>query len=243
MVKIPATRAGLPAITNAIAEGINVNVTLIFSLQRYAEVMDAYLAGLEQCVANGLSVSSIASVASFFVSRVDSAVDRLLANDSSNEELAGKAAIANARLAYANFKQVFSSNRFQALAAKGAHVQRPLWASTSTKNPQYRDVMYVEELVGPDTVNTMPPQTLVAFLDHGVVTPGSLERDLDQAKDVMAALQNRGISMDEVTLLLENEGVKAFADAYTELLDTIEKDGNNPWLQNRTDPENIGVGS
>jgi transaldolase len=223
MVKIPATRAGLPAITSAIAEGINVNVTLIFSLQRYAEVMDAYLAGLEQCVANGLSVSSIASVASFFVSRVDSAVDRLLANDNSNEELAGKAAIANARLAYANFKRVFSSNRFQVLAAKGARVQRPLWASTSTKNPQYRDVMYVEELIGPDTVNTMPPQTLVAFLDHGVVTPGSLERDVDKAKDVMTALQNRGISMDEVTLQLENEGVKAFADAYIELLDTIEK--------------------
>jgi transaldolase len=223
MIKIPATLAGLPAITGAIADGINVNVTLIFSLQRYEQVMDAYLTGLEQRAAQGLLISTIASVASFFVSRVDSAVDKLLANDPAAADLMGKAGIANARLAYADFKKVFGSASFQALAAKGARVQRPLWASTSTKNPKYRDVMYVEDLVGRDTVDTVPPQTLIAFLDHGVVTPGTIEKDLDAAAGVMAALKARGISFDAVTQQLEEEGVKAFADAYAELLATIER--------------------
>jgi transaldolase len=231
MIKIPATKAGLPAITGAIASGLNVNVTLIFSRQRYAEVMDAYLAGLEQRVANGLPVDSIASVASFFVSRVDSAVDgqlgKIIAQNGPQtgaaEQLLGQTAIANARLAYADFKQVFASNRFTTLRAKGARVQRPLWASTSTKNLKYRDVMYVEDLVGPDTVDTVPPQTLVAFLDHGVVHPGTLEEDIDQAKQVLAALERLGISYTQVTQQLEDEGVKSFADAYNELLATIDR--------------------
>lgn len=230
MIKIPATKAGLPAVTSAIADGINVNVTLIFSIQRYAEVMDAYLSGLEQRTAKGLPVDKIASVASFFVSRVDTNIDKQLGGiisaagpqASAASKLMGKAAIANARLAYADYKKVFGSQRFQALKAAGARVQRPLWASTGTKNPQYSDVLYVEELVGPDTVNTVPPQTLAAFLDHGVVTPGSLERDLPAAEEVMVALKTLGISYVEVTKQLEDEGVKAFADAYIELIDTID---------------------
>lgn len=228
MVKIPATKAGIPAITDATAAGVNVNVTLIFSLQRYAEVMDAYMKGLEKRVENGLPVGSIASVASFFVSRVDTKVDVRLQKIISMggpkaqkaEALLGKAAIANARLAYADFKQVFSAERFQKLKAKGARVQRPLWASTSTKNPAYRDVMYVEELIGPDTVNTVPPQTLVAFLDHGRVR-ASLEEDLDGARQVLADLEALGISMKEVTRELEEEGVQSFSDSFTVLLKAI----------------------
>lgn len=228
MIKIPATRPGLPAVTDAIVEGINVNVTLIFSLQRYAEVMDAYLSGLEKRVEAGLPVDSIASVASFFVSRVDTNVDARLQKiiqaggpqAQKAQALLGKAAIANARLAYADFKRVFTSDRFLKLKAKGAHVQRPLWASTSTKNPAYRDVMYVEELIGPDTVNTVPPQTLAAFLDHGRVR-NSLEEGLDAAKQVMADLKALGISMDEVTTQLEVEGVQSFSDAFTVVLQAV----------------------
>ena len=175
MVKIPATQAGIPAIRKSIANGINVNVTLIFSLERYQDVMDAYISGLEDRLAAGLPIGGIASVASFFVSRVDTKVDKALAEilkmeDSRAETatgLLGKAAIANARLAYAQFLEVFQSERFGLLRSQGAKVQRPLWASTSTKNPAYRDVVYVEELIGADTVNTMPPQTLTAFADHG----------------------------------------------------------------------------
>ncbi len=230
MIKIPATQAGLPAVTAALAAGINVNVTLIFSRQRYAEVMEAYLAGLEQRVENGLPIASIASVASFFVSRVDTNIDKQLAALAAQNgpaagvasQLQGKAAIANARLAYADFKQVFGSQRFQQLTARGARVQRPLWASTGTKNPQYSDVLYVEELVGPHTVNTVPPQTLAAFLDHGVVRPGSLESDLDAAEQLMATLETLGISYTRVTQQLEDEGVKAFADAYSDLLSAID---------------------
>jgi transaldolase len=230
MIKIPATKAGLPAITAAIADGINVNVTLIFSLERYGEVMDAYLAGLEKRAALGQPIASIASVASFFVSRVDTNVDaRLQAMTAAGslpadkaKTLAGKAAIANARLAYADFKQVFSSARFQTLRAKGAQVQRPLWASTSTKNPAYRDVMYVEELVGPETVDTVPPQTLVAFLDHGQVR-ASLEENLPEARQALADLEALGISMAKITADLEAEGVKSFSDAFTVLLDAVAK--------------------
>lgn len=229
MIKIPATKAGLPAISGAIAAGVNINVTLIFSLVRYGEVMDAYLKGLEQRVAAGLPVDSLASVASFFVSRVDTNIDKrlqaLLDSNSAHADIArtlfGKAAIANARLAYAEYKKVFSSERFLKLKAQGAQVQRPLWASTSTKNPAYRDVMYVEELIGPDTVNTVPPQTLTAFLDHGQVR-SSLEKDLPGAAKVIADLMAIGISMDEVTYELEVEGVKSFADAFTVLLDAIK---------------------
>jgi transaldolase len=229
MIKIPATQAGLPAITEAIAAGINVNVTLIFSLQRYTEVIDAYLRGLEERVEAGLPIGSIASVASFFVSRVDTKVDALLqfiikkggTQASLAASLAGKAAIANARIAYAAFKQVFSSERFDRLQHLGAQVQRPLWASTSTKNPAYRDVMYVEELIGSHTVNTVPPPTLVAFLDHGQVRL-SLEEDLEAAYRALADLASLGISMDKVTRELEEEGVGAFSDAFTILLKAID---------------------
>jgi transaldolase len=230
MVKIPATKAGLPAVSGAIAAGINVNVTLIFSLERYGEVMDAYLTGLEKRAAAGLPVDSIASVASFFVSRVDTNIDARLKKITAEggergqqaETLLGKAAIANARLAYSDYKKVFTSERFLQLKAKGARVQRPLWASTSTKNPAYRDVMYIEELVGPNTVNTVPPQTLVAFLDHGKVRPGSLEEDIDGARRVMAGLASLGISIDAVTQKLEEEGVQSFADAFTVLLQAVD---------------------
>lgn len=231
MIKIPATGVSLPAIRGAIADGINVNVTLIFSRERYAEVMDAYLLGLEQRVAAGLPVDRIASVASFFVSRVDTKVDGLLAGmiDSERERAAeaegllGKAAIANAKLAYADYKAVFGSERFQQLKAHGARVQRPLWASTGTKNPTYSDVMYVDELIGPDTVNTVPPQTLAALLDHGVVRPGALEEDLAGAEKVLLDLDALGISMRAVTQELEDEGVKSFMSAYTEVVEKMEQ--------------------
>jgi transaldolase len=230
MVKIPATKAGLPAVTAAIAAGINVNVTLIFSGERYAAVMEAYLRGLEQRAAAGLPISSVASVASFFVSRVDTKIDGHLngmidrgrTRADKAAELLGKAAIANVRLAYADFKEAFGSERFQALKAKGARLQRPLWASTGTKNPKYRDVVYVEELVGPDTVNTVPPATLEAFLDHGVVRPGSLEENVAEAEQALAALESLEISMNAVTGELEQEGVKSFADAFTALLSAVE---------------------
>jgi transaldolase len=238
MVKIPATKAGLPAITAAIAAGINVNVTLIFSGERYAAVMGSYLKGLEKRVAAELPVSSIASVASFFVSRVDTKIDGHLTplkgvlgmgmidrggpRADKATSLLGKAAIANARLAYANFKEVFAADRFQVLKAKGARVQRPLWASTGTKNKQYSDVMYIEELVGPDTVNTVPPATLAAFLDHGHVRPASLEEDLEGAAQAFADLEVLGISLNAVTGELEQEGVKSFSDAFTALQSAVE---------------------
>ncbi len=230
MIKIPATKAGIPAITAAIALGINVNVTLIFALERYCEVIEAYLQGLEKRHAQGLPLSSIASVASFFVSRVDTKVDarlqKIIANGGAPAEkangLLGRAAIANARLAYAEFKKGFGTARFQPLKEKGARVQRPLWASTSTKNPAYSDVMYVEKLIGQDTVNTIPPQTLVAFLDHGRVRP-TLEEHLAAAKQVLAGLEALSISIDEVTRQLEEEGVKSFADAFAVLLEAVEK--------------------
>ncbi|HOE34437.1 MAG: transaldolase [Chloroflexi bacterium] len=224
MIKIPATPAGLPAIRAALAAGINVNVTLIFSLERYNEVMEAYLGGLEERAAAGLPLDKIASVASFFISRVDSHIDpRLQASGAPDAQaLAGKAAIANARLAYARFSETFSSERFTRLKAQGARVQRPLWASTSTKNPAYRDVLYVEELIGPDTVNTVPPQTLAAFLDHGRVRE-SITENLDEARALFARLEELGIFMPQVTAQLEEEGVKAFADAFSLLLEVVEK--------------------
>jgi transaldolase len=230
MIKIPATKAGIPAITEAIAAGINVNVTLIFSLERYGEVMEAYIKGLEKRVNAGLPVHSIASVASFFVSRVDTNIDLRLKKlvDGGNltiekaTALAGKAAIANARLAYADYLKIFQNERFLKLKAQGAQEQRPLWASTSTKNPAYRDVMYVEELVGANTVNTVPPQTLVAFLDHGKVRT-SIDENLDDAKNLFQDLKTIGIAMKDVTATLEDEGVKAFADAFTVLLKAVEE--------------------
>jgi transaldolase / glucose-6-phosphate isomerase len=219
MVKIPATKAGIPAIRKAISVGININVTLIFSLARYAEVMEAYLSGLEEHLAAGHSVNHIASVASFFVSRVDSKVDPKLPDGS---PLKGKAAIANAKLAYDDYEKTFSTHRWENLKIKGARVQRPLWASTSTKNPAYPDTIYVDNLIGPDTVNTVPPATLEAFRDHGVAEV-TITRDLEQAQEALKQLEAAGISMDVVTQELEEEGVKAFADAFEQLLKTIDE--------------------
>ena len=219
MVKIPATPEGIPAIRKTIASGINVNVTLIFSLARYDEVMDAYLSGLEDRLAEGESIDTIASVASFFISRVDSKVDALLPKLSS---LRGQAAIANARLAYEAFTEKFSEERWEELYPKGARLQRPLWASTSTKNPQYPDTAYVNTLIGPHTVNTLPPKTLDAFRDHGVAEE-TITRQMDRVHALFGELEEEGISMDVVTQELEDEGVKAFADAFTALLETIEE--------------------
>jgi transaldolase / glucose-6-phosphate isomerase len=223
MVKIPATKAGIPAIRKAISVGVNVNVTLIFSLQRYAEVMDAYLSGLEDHIAAGHSVDHVASVASFFVSRVDTKIDPKLPAGS---DLKGKAAIANAKLAYDAYQQTFAGRRWENLKVKGARVQRPLWASTSTKNPDYPDTIYIDNLIGPETVNTVPPATLDAFKDHGVAAM-TLVRGLDEAKAALSQLKAAGISMDVVTQELEDEGVKSFADAFTQLLATIEERRKN----------------
>ena len=219
MVKIPATKAGIPAIRKAISVGINVNITLIFSLKRYAEVMEAYLSGLEDHIAAGHAVHHIASVASFFVSRVDSKIDPKLPDGS---PLKGKAAIANAKLAYDAYEQTFSTRRWENLKVKGARVQRPLWASTSTKNPAYPDTIYIDNLIGPDTVNTVPPATLEAFRDHGVAEV-TITRNLEQAQEELKQLEAAGISMDVVTQELEEEGVKAFADAFAQLLKTIDE--------------------
>ncbi|HSM70540.1 MAG TPA: transaldolase, partial [Anaerolineales bacterium] len=219
MVKIPATKEGIPAIRKSIAAGVNINVTLIFSLARYAEVMEAYLSGLEDRVEAGHPIDHVASVASFFVSRVDSKIDPQLP-DGSN--LKGKSAIANAKLAYDLYHQTFVGRRWENLKVKGAGVQRPLWASTSTKDPEYPDTLYVDELIGPETVNTLPPKTLEAFKDHGTVE-ATLMRDLDEAQFVMDQLEAAGVSMDVVTQELEDEGVKAFADAFTQLIATIDE--------------------
>ncbi|GAB4484790.1 MAG: bifunctional transaldolase/phosoglucose isomerase [Anaerolineales bacterium] len=219
MIKIPATSAGIPAIRQAIAAGINVNVTLIFSLERYQEVIDAYLSGLEDCLLAGGEIERIHSVASFFVSRVDSKIDPKLPQDS---PLRGKAAIANAKLAYDEFRKVFGGPRFGKLQMAKANLQRPLWASTSTKNPNYPDTIYVDNLIGPATVNTVPPQTLVAFKEHGTAAETIME-GLEEARQQIADLEKRGILMSTVTQELEEEGVKAFADAFTALLATVEE--------------------
>jgi transaldolase/glucose-6-phosphate isomerase len=223
MVKIPATQAGIPAIRTAIAAGVNVNVTLIFSLARYLEVMDAYLGGLEDRLLAGGDLESVHSVASFFVSRVDTKIDARLPKDS---DLAGKAAIANAKLAYAEFRKVFGGARFAKLQLAGANLQRPLWASTGTKNPAYSDTLYVDNLIGPATVNTVPPATLDAFRDHGAAAPTLME-GLDEARAALSKLEAAGISMDVVTQELEDEGVKSFADAFTQLLAAVEERRKN----------------
>jgi transaldolase len=214
-VKIPATAPGVGAIEDSVAAGRNINVTLIFSLQRHEEVMEAYVRGLERFAADGGDLATVRSVASFFVSRVDTEADRRL-EDIGRTDLAGKLAIANAKLAYQNYKRVFSGDRWDGLAAKGAHPQRCLWASTSTKNPAYRDVMYVEELIGPSTVNTMPEETIRAFQDHGRVED-TLERDVDRAKQVLDDLRDAGIDYDDVTDTLEREGVQKFIDSFVDL--------------------------
>jgi transaldolase len=214
-VKIPATAAGVGAIEDSVADGRDINVTLIFSLQRHDEVMKAYLRGLERFAESGGDVSQVHSVASFFVSRVDTEADKRL-DEIGRKDLQGKLAVANAKLAYQNYKRVFSGERWDALAAKGAHPQRCLWASTSTKNPAYRDVLYVEELIGPDTVNTMPEETIVAFQDHGKVA-NTLEQGIDEAEQVLIDLREAGIDYDDVTETLEREGVQKFIDSFTEL--------------------------
>jgi transaldolase len=223
-IKIPATAAGLPAITRTLAEGISVNVTLIFGLDRYDQVMDAFFAGLEQAKKNGHDLSTMGSVASFFVSRVDSEVDKRLDKIGSDEarQLRGKAAIANAQLAYQHYEKAFDSDRWRALAAAGAHPQRPLWASTSTKNPDYRDVMYVEELVAPGVVNTMPEATIHAFADHGEVKVGVVQSSYAEAQQVLDRLEALGIGYDDVTATLEREGVEKFEASFHELANGVE---------------------
>jgi transaldolase len=221
LVKIPATKPGLPAIEDMIAKGKSINVTLIFSLERYREVAEAYIRGLERLVASGGNPTKIASVASFFVSRVDTEADRRLDEIDAPKRLKGKLAIANARLAYREYKSLFSGERWEFLASKGATPQRCLWASTSTKNPDYSDVLYVEELIGPETVNTMPEETITAFQDHGKVAP-TLEKGLDKAERLLEQLAAAGVDYDDVTETLEREGVQKFTDSFLELLDGIK---------------------
>ena len=233
MVKIPATKEGLPAITAVISEGINVNVTLIFGLVRYQEVMDAYLAGLEKRAAAGKPIAGIASVASFFISRIDSKVDKMLRGmlaDATTEMstaikwLLGKTALASGKLAYELYQQNFGagSSRFQKLTALGAKPQRALWASTSTKDPAYPDTYYVDGLIGPGTVNTVPPKTLQAFLDHGQAGR-TVDKDLETSRETFDKLAELGIDLDLVTEELEQEGVQAFAEAYASLLDSLDQ--------------------
>jgi len=232
MIKVPGTAEGLPAIRQLIGEGLNINITLLFAQEVYEEVAEAYLAGLEDFARSGGSLKKIASVASFFISRIDTLVDSMLTDklksvSNATEEaflksLMGKVAIANGKLTYQRYQRIFSGPRWQALAAKGAQTQRVLWASTSTKNPAYRDVIYVEELIGPDTVNTMPPATIDAFRDHGRLR-NSLTEDVAGAQKVMDDLTRAGISIKQVTDKLTDDGVKLFADAFDKLLAAVAK--------------------
>jgi transaldolase/glucose-6-phosphate isomerase len=232
MIKVPGTAQGLPAVRQLIGEGININVTLLFAQEVYEKVAEAYIAGLEDLAARGGNLKKMAGVASFFISRIDTLVDSIIddrlktTTDAKQQELLkslrGKVAIANGKLTYQRYQHIFSGPRWAALAAKGAQTQRVLWASTSTKNPNYRDVMYVEELIGPDTVDTMPPATVDAFRDHGRVR-NSLTEDVPGAQKVMDNLAKAGISIKEVTDKLTTDGVKLFADAFTKLLAAVEK--------------------
>jgi len=232
MIKVPGTAEGLPAIRQLIGEGININVTLLFAQEVYEKVADAHIAGLEDLAKRGGNLKKTAGVASFFISRIDSLVDSMIeeklktATDPGQQallkSLSGKVAIANGKLTYQFYQRIFSGPRWEALAAKGAQTQRVLWASTSTKNPAYRDVMYVEELIGPDTVNTMPPATIDAFRDHGKLR-NSLTEDVGGAQKVMDDLAATGISIQEVTTKLTTDGVKLFADAFHKLLSAVEK--------------------
>jgi transaldolase / glucose-6-phosphate isomerase len=232
MIKVPGTAEGIPAFQHLIADGINVNVTLLFSRKVYQQVAEAYINGLEQFVSRGGDVSKMASVASFFISRIDTAIDSIIASrlkgvkDRVKQEqlksLLGKVAIANGKLTYQHYLRFFGSARWKTLAAKGAQTQRLLWASTSTKNPNYRDVLYIEELIGRDTVNTVPPVTLDAFRDHGRVRPSLIE-DLDSAEAAMQSLAAVGISIDEVTSKLTEDGVRLFVEAFVKLLEAVQK--------------------
>jgi transaldolase len=225
MIKIPATEAGLPAIAAGTAAGISVNVTLIFSIERYRKVMDAYLDGLRQAREAGVDLSTIRSVASFFVSRVDTEIDKRLDKIGTEEAKAvrGKAGIANARLAYEAFQQVFSGPAWDELKAAGAHVQRPLWASTGVKDPSYEDTMYVTQLVARDTVNTMPEATLNAVADHGTISGPTADSGYDEARQVVTDLSALGIELHEVTELLETEGVDKFMDSWSNLMEGVQK--------------------
>jgi transaldolase len=221
-IKIPATKAGLPAIEETIAAGIPVNVTLIFSLERHREVAEAYIRGVQRLADAGGDLQTMASVASFFVSRVDTEADKRLDAAGGHDELKGTLAIANAKLAYQTYQEVFASEQWEALRAKGASAQRCLWASTSTKNPDYRDVMYVEELIGPDTVNTMPRETVEAVQDHGVVRGDTLLEDVDGARATLDAFAAAGIDYDDVVETLEREGVEKFAKSFDQLFADVE---------------------
>ncbi|SFO46339.1 transaldolase [Geodermatophilus obscurus] len=224
-IKIPATEEGLAAITTSIARGISVNVTLIFSPERYRAVMDSYLSGLEQRLAedDGADLSQIASVASFFVSRVDTEIDKRLDKAGADPSLKGKAALANAQLAYQAYEEVFSSDRWKALEAKGARPQRPLWASTGVKNPDYPDTLYVSELIAPGTVNTMPEKTLMAYADHG--SPGTpVQKTYDEAAAVMKAVADAGVDLDDVFRVIEDEGVQKFVDSWDELTASVRSE-------------------
>jgi transaldolase len=230
LVKIPATAEGVPAIKQMISEGRSINVTLIFSLDRYAEVIEAYQSGLEAYVASGATdLSTVSSVASFFISRVDTEVDRRIEAAAHGDEkvlaLRGRAAVAQGRQAYRLFREKFSGARWEALAAKGARVQRPLWASTSTKNPDYPDLAYVDTLIGPDTVNTMPDGTIADFQDHGTVAR-TVDIDLDEADKTVAALADAGIEMASVSATLEDEGVASFAKSFDELMQSLTDKAN-----------------
>lgn len=219
MIKVPATDAGIPAVEELIARGVNVNVTLLFSVDQYAKAAEAYLSGLERRLSSGMDISAVASVASFFVSRLDTAVDAAL-ESLGNDALQGKAAIANAKVAYDRFRGIFSGERWERLAGNGARVQRLLWASTGTKNPRYPDTMYVDRLIGPHTVNTLPPATLGAFMDHGRITPG-LVTGVDEAKEHICMLKAMGIDIDAITARLEEEGVRSFAASFESLMNSI----------------------
>jgi len=221
MVKIPATKPGLAAIEDVISKGKSINVTLIFSLERYEAVAESYIRGLERLVAEAGDPTNVASVASFFVSRIDTEADKRLDELGGHDELKGKLAIANARLAYQRYKEIFAGPRWEYLASKGATPQRVLWASTSVKNPDYRDTLYVEELIGPDTVDTVPEETINDFQDHGVPR-ARLESDLDEARQLLADLAAAGVDYKDVTDTLEREGVEKFADAFAELLAGLE---------------------
>ena len=219
LIKVPATPASIPAIEALIGEGVNVNVTLIFSLEQYEAVATAYIAGLEKLALAGGDVGRVASVASFFISRVDTAVDKAL-EEIGNTEIQGKIAIDNAKIAFSRFREIFSSERWKKLATESARVQRPLWASTSSKNPAYPDTLYVDNLIGPDTVNTLPPATLDDFLDHGKVAT-TVETDVDGARIRMAELAERGIDLDAITSKVLNEGVAAFAKSFEGLMASV----------------------
>jgi transaldolase len=217
-VKIPATMAGLPAIEDSIAHGTSINITLIFSLERYKAVVEAYLRGLERLIAGGGDPSKVASVASFFVSRVDTEADKRLEG---HPELQGKLAVANARLAYQHYLDTFKGPRWDYLEGKGATKQRCLWASTSTKNPAYRDVLYVEELIGPETVNTMPLETIEAFQDHGEIRGDTVREGIDEARDLLVQLEKVGVSYDDVVETIEAEGVQKFADSFDQIIEEV----------------------